>query len=160
MTLHTFDSHTDYNSLDQAAKTAQVALLDYFSLNDIDPSDIADYAIGTDDQADQAVKEYVLDSLWSFNSKFIAEFLREYQVCDLNDRAVESLQKAQSELCEDANELIKGLIGDHIDSFVGQAIDADGRGHFLAGYDFCENSHDFISANTGTVETYYIYRNN
>jgi hypothetical protein len=160
MTLHTFGSHTDYNSLDQAAKAAQVALLDYFSLNNIDPSEIENYSIGTDDQATAAAREYILDGLWAFNSKFIADFLREYQVCDLGDRAVESLQKAQSELCEDANELIKGLIGDHIDSFVEQAIDADGRGHFLAGYDFCENEVYFQDYAAGTIETYYIYRNN
>jgi hypothetical protein len=44
---------------------------------------------------------------------------------------VSAFQEAK---CEDANETIAALITD-IDEFIEDAICADGRGHFLNGYD-------------------------
>lgn len=41
----------------------------------------------------------------------------------------------QAELCEDANEIVKAMIGNNISLFLENAIKADGRGHFLSRYD-------------------------
>jgi hypothetical protein len=59
----------------------------------------------------------------------------------------------QSELCEDANELVKAVIRD-IDHFVKDAILSDGRGHFLSGYDGEENEIEHKKV------MFYIYRTN
>jgi hypothetical protein len=104
-----------------------------------------EYRVLTDEEADEATKEYISDSVWAFNANFILD----HAGINWNNRIEKSLQKVQTELCEDANELLKAMVKD-IDEFVQDAIDADGRGHFLAGYDSEENEQD----------EYFIYRNN
>lgn len=103
-----------------------------------------------DNEADQRAEEYINDSLWAFNASFIASHTR----VNLDDRAIKALEKMQGELCEDANDLVRALIHD-FDHFVKDAISADGRGHFLAPYDFNEEE---VTLDTG--ETFYIYRTN
>ncbi len=83
--------------------------------------------------------------MWAFNAEFIASHCK----TNLDTKAVDALRGMQSELCEDANPLVEALIED-LDHFIKDAIAADGRGHFLAGYDFEENEQD----------EYYIYRVN
>lgn len=105
-----------------------------------------EYAIATDEEADTAAKEAVLNSLWAFNALFILS------ECDLPSELEEGLKVAQEKQCEGANEwihkLIKKCCGEQ--DFVDAAIQADGRGHFLSGYDNEENE----------VRGYYIYRTN
>lgn len=109
-------------------------------------TDEGEYAIATDTEADEAAKEAVLDSLWAFNSSFILS------QCDLPEELEEGLKSAQEKQCESANEWILALVKKccGIQAFVDAAIQADGRGHFLAGYDNEENE----------VRGYYIYRTN
>jgi hypothetical protein len=106
-----------------------------------------EYVVYTDEEADEQTKLYILDSLWAFNSNFIIEHSK------LPCEAEGMLKNFQTDLCEDANETIKALIVD-LDEFVSDAIDADGRGHFL-------NSHDGeeieIEVNN---KTYFLYRMN
>lgn len=104
-----------------------------------------EYKVLTEDEAEEATKEYIIDSLWAFNTDFILN----HSSIDSNTRVGKAFQKMQSELCEDANEIVKAVITD-IDDFVQDAIDADGRGHFLSSYDGEENEED----------EYYIYRTN
>jgi hypothetical protein len=112
----------------------------------------AEYIVLTDTEADQSAKEYILDSLWAFNTDFI---LNHSKIMDdnLSDREEETVKKAfermQSELCESANAIVKAIISD-IDEFIQDAIDSDGRGHFINSYDGEENEHG----------EYYIYRTN
>ena len=106
----------------------------------------AEYAIGTDEEANEAAREYIADSLWAFNTSFIASHVKPR----LNDKAEKALQKMQSELCEDANDLVTALIND-LDHFITDAIHCDGRGHFLSSYDSEE-----IELNGG----FYAYRIN
>jgi len=105
----------------------------------------AEYLVLTDEEADEKTLEYIKDTLWAFNADFI--------VCNSNmpneQNLINSIKKMQHELCEDANPLIEALIED-IDDFVESAIQADGRGHFLSGYDGEEIEED----------EYYIYRTN
>lgn len=106
-------------------------------------TEFGDYLVLTDEEADERAEEYILDSVWAFNAKFII------QNSDLPCEAEEMIKSFQESKCEDANETILALISDK-DDFVKQAISADGRGHFMNSYDGEENEQD----------SYYIYRTN
>lgn len=91
--------------------------------------DGSEYAIATNqEEATNAVKSYVKESIWSFNTDFIVEHT------DLPQDFIPLLQTYQDTKYEDANELILKLIND-LDEFVEDAISADGRGHYLAFFD-------------------------
>ena len=89
------------------------------------------YAVATDDEADQACKENIKDSVWAFNASFILD------ECGLDFSGEDSLKAMQEKSCESANDFILSLIEKTcgLDSFVEAAISADGRGHFLSSYD-------------------------
>lgn len=107
------------------------------------------YAVLTEEQADERAREEILESLWAFNADFIIrhcknfEFMTHYEF----ETAEESLRYAQENCCENANGLVLALIDD-IDEFVEDAISADGRGNFISRYDGVENEQD----------GFYIYR--
>ena len=101
------------------------------------------YSVYTDNEADEAVKEYIKESVWAFNAEFI---------CGYGSPLVPMVKAYQEKECEGANDAILELITD-LDDFVQRAISADGRGHFLSSYDGEENEE------TVNSETYYIYRN-
>jgi hypothetical protein len=44
-------------------------------------------------------------------------------------------QDMQGKMCENFNEPIKAMLGHNLDSCLDDAIDTDGRGHFLSSYD-------------------------
>jgi len=99
---------------------------------DIDPVNIENlFAVGNreyyvydEDEADTACGEYVQQTLWSFNSDFLAS---------MTELPVEVFQ-ALSGQCEDANDAILKVVQATcgIDKFVNEAVGTDGRGHFLA----------------------------
>ena len=106
-------------------------------------------AVGDDDEANEAVADYIKDTLWAFRAGFIAEHTSiGYKDWFVN--AIEALQEAKS---EDANDDIMEMIED-IDEFVEDSISADGRGHFLATWDSEENEIEIEG------KTYYVYRIN
>ena len=132
--------------------TKEQALANYLQCNVEDVNDEGDnrfsaegdeYLVLEDDEADEAAKDYIRESLWAFHANFIASHSR--------DRCLggyeEYLQNIQEECCEGCNELIYAMIAD-FDHFVNDAISADGRGHFIAPYDFKEIEEG----------DYYIYR--
>ena len=102
-----------------------------------------EYAIGTDSEADSAVAHNIADSVWAFNASFLA----------LYTGLPEEMFSGMQDKCEDANDAFTtcvkraegGLAG-----FVEKAVSADGRGHFLSGYDGEENEEG----------EFYIYRTN
>lgn len=112
---------------------------DTFEIND------REYLVLTDDEADERAKQYILDSVWAFNTNFI---ISNSSALDYDD-ASEAVVKAIGEQCESGNEAMKKLI-DNLDEFVDDAITADGRGHFMNSYDGEEYEQD----------DYYIYRIN
>ena len=114
------------------------------AINEVDA--YLDYFVYTDEEADEAVKEYIKESVWAFNADFIINHSK------LPYEAKEMIKNFQTTKCEDANDTILALIDD-FDDFVSDAISADGRGHFLSSYDGEENEE------TVNGETYYIYRN-
>jgi len=101
-----------------------------------------EYLVYTDEEADEAVKDYIKESAWSFQAWFIVDH------SELPYEAIEMVQGFQKK-CEGANETILALITD-LDEFVNDAISADGRGHFLSGYDGKENE----------IENYFVFRTN
>jgi hypothetical protein len=101
------------------------------------------YLVYTDDEADEAVYNYIDESVCFFKSDFIAAH------AEVDEEVIKKLQ----ELHENSNEAIKSLIKD-FDHFVNDAVLCDGRAHFLSSYDGEENE---INVNGNT---YYVYRSN
>lgn len=108
-----------------------------------------EYMVLTDEEADNEVENSIRESLWAFNADFILEHTAAYKhTSGEHDRdIILALQKMQETLCETANELVYALIEDY-EQFVDDAIEADGRGHFISMYDGEENEQN----------GFYIYR--
>lgn len=115
-------------------------------------ADGAEYAVGTDSEADEAATESIRGSLWAFNASFVLS------ECDLPSELEEAIQTFCSQKCESANDAIEALIEkcckDGVDGFAQSAMSSDGRGHFLSGYDGEENEEEVDGA------TFFIYRTN
>ena len=87
-----------------------------------------EFVVGTSDDADDAVKEYIEGSVWAFTPEFLSSFtgLPAEMFVAVQDR------------CEDANDAVLKCIEMQkggIEAFVHLAVGCDGRGHFLATYD-------------------------
>jgi hypothetical protein len=88
-----------------------------------------EYAIGSDEEAQEAVGAYITDSVWSFRPEFVASHTKAGSTNGMI-RAIEALQKD----CESSNEDVKSMIED-MDEFIEDAVSSDGRGTFLSSYD-------------------------
>jgi len=97
---------------------------------DIFNTPYGDYMVLSDEEADKKAEEYILDSLWAFNSNFI---IQHSKILDF-DAGSQQIIKAIQEQYESGNEAMGKLIDD-LKEFVTDAIQADGRGHFLNTYD-------------------------
>ena len=100
-----------------------------------------DYLVLTDKEADDAVREYIEETAWAFKPSFLSGFT------GVDEEVFVTLQEANK------YDAIMSMIQD-FDAFVEAAVQADGRGHFLATYD--HNEYDVTVYDT----TYYIYRRN
>ena len=112
-----------------------------------------EYKVLTDDEADEEAKENILNSLWAFNADFIITRTEFWNTCTDREASevIKALKEMQSRLCESANSIVKALIYD-LDKFVDDAIDSDGRGHFITYYDGVEH--------WDSENDLYIYRTN
>lgn len=110
-----------------------------FSINNEDYS-IQEYYVFTNDEANKRVEEYIKETLWAFNPKFI------HDMTNITERMVRIIVNEY----EDANETIERLIiaTCGMDRFIQKAIECDGRGHFINTWDGEENEQD----------GYFIYR--
>ena|SRR5664280_1168121 len=88
-----------------------------------------EYAIGSDEEADKAINQYMQDSVWTFRPEFIASHTKAGATNGII-KAITALQES----CEDCNEDLKSLI-ENLDNFIEDAVSADGRGMFLSPYD-------------------------
>jgi len=84
------------------------------------------YLVLTDDEANEAAKEYIEQGLGLFNASFLVGFM--------TNVPEEAIQALSERMCEDAGPIFKKMIDD-FDYFVEAAISADGRGNLLSGYD-------------------------
>jgi len=105
-----------------------------------------DYRVLSEEEADEAAKVDILDSLWAFRTDFISNFM----IIETNPNVLKAIQQMQESLSEGANDIMKALVGDNFETLVQAAISADGRGHFLSPYDGEENQ----------VDQFFIYRTN
>lgn len=105
-----------------------------------------DYLVLTEEERDEKVKEHIEQSVWAFNSSFLAS------QTDLPEEVFKALQ----DKCEDGNEAVLSLIEKTcgLDDFVEEAVSCDGYGHFLSTYDGNEEETEVEG------ETYYVYRTN
>lgn len=96
-----------------------------------------DYYVFTDEEADEYVKNYIIESIWAFEATFIAK------ECDLSDfdNAVKGIRSMQESCNDSCNVILLALIEKTcgIEEFINDAINADGRGHFISSYDGEEN---------------------
>lgn len=129
----------DYTDLEQDTN-------DHYGLTTFDES----YAIGTEEEADEAAKEYVKGILWAFNSDFILD------QCKLPSSMKKAFDIWKTEECESCNDDLEDIIDRlcGIDDFVDAAVSSDGRGSFLGTYsgDEDEINSDLLG------EVYYVYR--
>jgi hypothetical protein len=104
-------------------------------LYDLKPTEIDfdDYLILTDEEANEMVREFIKNHVWTFRPSFLSN-------CTGIDESVFEAIQANNK-CEDNNDAVLSIIEttSAMEHVVGEAIDADGRGHFLAGYDGNEN---------------------
>jgi hypothetical protein len=87
----------------------------------------SDYKVYNDDEADEACKEYVEQSLWAFNADFLS-----------GETGIDCIVFLRlSELSESANDAILAIVTATcgLDDIVKSAVSSDGRGHYLSSYD-------------------------
>lgn len=89
-----------------------------------------EYRVLTDDEADDAAREYIEETVWAFRPEFLSGY-----VCE--SLAPDDIRGIIGNRCEDANPAILALVeaGEGLDALVRAALASDGRGHFIAHYD-------------------------
>lgn len=89
--------------------------------------------------------------MWAFKPEFILHHTIFYEdSTQIEDQAfIDALQDLQSRIAESATPIVKALIK-NLDEFISDAIDADGRGHFISWWDGKEYEQNDL----------YIYRTN
>ncbi len=113
-------------------------------------ADGAQYAVGTEKQASKAASLAVEDRLWGLGPEFLVAFLQRHNpfLRDMTDAAAESLEgwlgHIGSELAEDAEPLIRALVGAQFPTLIEDALRFIGRPFFLAPYDGKEHDSDDI----------------
>ena len=118
-----------------------------YDFEDVESYIDSDYLVYTDEEADEAVREYIEETVWAFSPSF----LQAHTGVDSN-----TIMQIQNTQLDSPNEVLTAMIKD-FDAFVEDAVRCDGRGHFLATYDHEENYVSF-SNEEGKNVTYFIYR--
>jgi hypothetical protein len=140
-----------------------------------------DYEVMTDSEADDAAEAYILDSVWAFTDWFLQDHIdvedankyfgledtyydedkeEEVEIGDADEvfymgmgMGLDEWIAEQQNKAEGGNDDLTNVIG-NMNSFVEDAVRADGRGHFLNHYDGNEDEESVDGSN------YYIYRTN
>jgi len=116
--------------------------LDSIVFEDVEGYIDNDYLVYTDEEADEAVREYIEETVWAFSPTF----LQAHTGVDSD-----TIKQMQENMSESANEAITAMIKD-FDHFVDDAVSSDGRAHFLSTYDGEETTVQVDRT------VYYIYR--
>ena len=117
--------------------------LDSIDFEDVDAQIGNDYLVYTDEEADEAVREYIEETVWAFNPSFLQAHITGVDI--------EAIHAVQDKLSEGANDVLKAMIND-FDDFVDDAVSTDSRAHFFSTYDGKE-----IQIQVDRT-VYYIYR--
>lgn len=112
------------------ASEIEEARLDFHGLTIFETPE-GQFAVGNDEECNAAVSSNIEDSVWAFRAEFICEY------CGLPQDFAEVIRAWQEKKCEGANAALVSIVCamSHWDAFVRFAVQADGRGHFLASYD-------------------------
>lgn len=105
-----------------------------------------EYRVLTDEEADEALRENIRESIWAFNPEFLRHYIADGAL------SAESLGLLMKDGYEDNNAPLLALVGTDFEQLCEDAAQADGRGHFLSGYDGEENETEDLS--------FYIYQTN
>jgi len=116
--------------------------LDSIDFEDVEGYIDNDYLVYTDEEADEAVREYIEETVWAFSPTF----LQAHTGVDSD-----TIKQIQNTKLDSPNEVITAMIKD-FDAFVDDAVSSDSRGHFLSTYD----GEEIQIQVDRTV--YYIYR--
>lgn len=137
----------------EAADIEQSAMDDNFF-----ECDGAEYLVLTDEEADTACLADIKNTLWAFNASFILS------ECGLPLELDDAITAFQVKECESANDALLALVEKctTLTKFSDAAISADGRGHFLAGYDGAEYESPAFTIDGADVKRgfFFIYRTN
>jgi hypothetical protein len=100
-----------------------------------------EYLVLTDDEAEDLADETIRQTVWAFNSDWLADFMP-------NGILAEHITMMRGDRCEDANEMLTALVeaGRGMDALVERSIAADGRQAFIGDRG---DEHDY--------DGYYIY---
>jgi len=133
------------------SELVQARIIDQIKGTDLIVRD-CDLNVYSDEEATKAAHKAALESIWAFR----LDFLRLHFKLQMTDRQWEvtkkAFEKAVESLCENMTPIYLALLKDET-AFVEAAIDADGRGHFLSGYDSEEHEIEVDGV------TYFAYRN-
>lgn len=92
-------------------------------------NDGSEWLVLTDAEADRRAKAAILDSVWAFRASWLASHsIRRGSIPESAFAAIQGNGR-----CEDNNDTIRALVD--VSYLIRDSILADGRGHFLAGYD-------------------------
>jgi len=116
--------------------------------------DGCEYAIGTDAECDAAVSDNIKESVWAFNAEFLSGHIGN-GIPSLHDVLVSGIKALQEKRYEDCNQKILDAITD-FPAFVEDAVQTDGRGHFLSPYD----SEEIELGKDANGDNIYAYRTN
>lgn len=106
-----------------------------------------DYLVLTDEEADEKAKEDIEESVWAFNKSFLDGHSE--AISEMDEETFSKIREG----CERSNKAIMAMIND-LEDFKQDAINADGRGHFLNRYDGEEHELSLYG------ETFFIYQTN
>jgi hypothetical protein len=147
----------DIEGTDEIVTDSNFAIYCSNNLSEIEEMEVDEdrdnYICLTDSEADEKVKENILDSIWAFRPSFLSSFT------GFDVEVFEAIQN--NGRCESNNSAILSMIEDE-DGLVSDAISADGRGHFMSSYDGNENEQttDIWGKGDNADQTFYIYRIN
>lgn len=101
-------------------------------------SDGTEWKVLTEEEADKVACEVIRGSLWAFDADFIVAHCE--TIADYNG-AKKVIEAMQLNLCESCNDIVFFLIGGEagFEDFARDAIDTDGREHFITWYDGVEH---------------------
>jgi hypothetical protein len=139
-----WDDATEVIGTDDMPKVLALAHhLESIDFEDVEGYIGNDYLVYTVEEAVEAVREYIEETVWAFSPTFL-----EAHITGVDSEAI---QAVQDKLSEGANDVLKSMLND-LDDFVDDAVACDGRGHFLSTYD----GEEIQIQVDRTV--YYIYR--
>lgn len=95
-----------------------------------------EYKVLTEEEADEAAREEIKESVWAFRAEYILHHTTFYETSSQREDEIfcKALEHMQGQLCESAGPVIMALIKD-FETFASEAIRDDGRGQFIAHYD-------------------------